>query len=474
MANKTQQPARRSFLARAARSLWGLSALWAAATAPAGALAQTFGDITFFAASDLHYGFTNWPPFSADISRGTLDRMNALPGQPYPAGVGGGTVAVPRGVLLIGDLTEDGSAASWSAFTNDWGLNGEQRLAYPVYEGWGNHDGFPSPVPDGVKARNLSRTGISNISTNGYHYSWDWDYLHLVCLNLYPGNKASGDWSDPKNSLAFLADDLASRVGTSGRPIIIYHHYGMDSFSTNWWSNVERSNYLQVLQDYNVIAILAGHNHDLDSVPWNGLATYNDGTAGKWAGDFLVVHLAENQLVLAEWTSAGAWGSVYTQTVSVAASPRILVQPQCATVPVSANATLSLRAVGTSLKFQWFFNTNTPIPDATNSTLVLTDVQLAQSGSYQAVVANPAGSVVSEPAVLTVLPLLGIQPGPTITLFGDLGTTLTLQFRDSLDSSSTWAPLATITLTNSPQLYFDDSAATQPQRFYRTVPAAAP
>jgi hypothetical protein len=32
-----------------------------------------------------------------------------------------------------------------------------------------------------------------------------------------------------------------------------------------------------------------------------------------------------------------------------------------------------------------------------------------------------------------------------------------------------WLPLATITLTNSPEMYFDVSAIGQPARFYRFV-----
>ena len=173
--------------AKAVQDLWLVPLFWAAVVATPVASGQTNLDITFFLGSDLHYGYTDGTNYSTAVSEATLARMNALPGQSYPANAGGGTVATPRGVLLLGDLTESGAAAEWGAFTNDWGLNGEQQLKFPVYECFGNHDCETLIVPQGIQARNPFRTGVSNISTNGYHYSWDWDSLHLVCLNAFPG-----------------------------------------------------------------------------------------------------------------------------------------------------------------------------------------------------------------------------------------------------------------------------------------------
>ena len=52
---------------------------------------QTYGDITFFVGSDLHYGYTDGTNASSDVCRATLDSMNVLSGQAYPDGAGGGT-----------------------------------------------------------------------------------------------------------------------------------------------------------------------------------------------------------------------------------------------------------------------------------------------------------------------------------------------------------------------------------------------
>jgi hypothetical protein len=463
---------RSGFVGRAAESALLVVALLAAAASAAGAGSQTYGDITFFVASDLHYGYTDTNFNAAVICRGALDRMNALPGQAYPAAVGGG-VDSPRGVLLVGDLTENGTSAQWSAFTNDWGLNGERRIAFPVYEGYGNHDCHGPGVTNAIKARNLQRTGVTNISTNGYHYSWDWDYLHVVCLNIFPANEASAfdPVSDPKGSLQFLADDLAARVGNSGRPIVIYHHYGLDSMSQPWWTDQQRTNYYQVIAPYNVVGIFAGHDHQVDFVPWQGFSTFNDGTLGKTAGNFLVAHLVGTKLVVAERTAASTWGALYTQQVYVSSSPTILANPQSVTVPIGSSATLAVTAIGPGLGYQWFFDGTNAIPGATNSTLVLTDVHQQQSGPYEVMISTPAGSVASPVANVTVVTRLDIQPGPVLTLFASEQTSWRLEYKNSLGATAQWLPMATVTMSNSPLRFFDTSARGQPQRFYRAVMA---
>jgi fibronectin type 3 domain-containing protein len=54
------------------------------------------------------------------------------------------------------------------------------------------------------------------------------------------------------------------------------------------------------------------------------------------------------------------------------------------------------------LKYQWYFDTNTPISGATNATLSLTNVQ--SGGTYDVVVSNAYASITTSTAKLTVLP----------------------------------------------------------------------
>jgi hypothetical protein len=292
--------------------------VWFAGGSSVSAGATSLGDITFFFGSDLHYGYSSGTVIATQLCAGVLDRMNALPGQSYPATVGGGVVAPPRGVLLLGDITAEGTPTQWAAFTNDWGLNGERRLPFPVYEGYGNHDTLGTAL-ESFKARNPLRTGLSNLSSNGYHYSWDWDFLHLVCLNLFPGNEPAPNFSglDPKRSLEFLAADLATRVGKSGRPVVLYHHYGFDlNSSWAWWSDQQRTDYFNVIKDYNVILLLAGHNHCVGVIKWQGVDTMNDGTIGMH-GNFCVAHVTKTNLVVLERNSADTWTCWLKKPISV-------------------------------------------------------------------------------------------------------------------------------------------------------------
>ena len=468
----------RTVRARAVQGLSLVPLFWAAAVGTPAASGQNNLDITFFVGSDLHYGNIDGTNSSADICRATLDCMNALPGQSYPANAGGGTVAPPRGVLLIGDLTESGAAADWAALTNDWGLNGERRLAFPVYEGYGNHDCATPTVPQGIQARNPLRTGVSNISTNGYHYSWDWDSLHMVCLNLFPGQSGDVDGVDPQGSLSFLVDDLARKVGNSGRPVVIYHHYGFDGFGLGWWSDQQRSAYFQAIKNYNVIAIFAGHNHLVDYIPWQGLNTFNDGIVGKTLGpgyviSFLVAHVTRNHLTVVERGTNGNWGNVFNVNVTTSAQPSIVNNPASTTAPVGSAATLAVTAIGPNLNYQWFFNGTNALAGATNSALCLTNLCLSESGAYVVLVTNSVGAAVSQPATLEVSALLAITSVPGVLLSGNICSALNLEYSDTV-SAAHWQPLATVTLTNTSQVYVDSTAPAPAQRFYRVVSPPTP
>src|SRR5438477_2642322 len=75
--------------------------------------------------------------------------------------------------------------------------------------------------------------------------------------------------------------------------------------------------------------------------------------------------------------------------------PRIVTQPVSRAVSLGANANLAVSALGTPpLHFQWRTN-QTDLSIATNSSLNLSNLQFAQEGDYQVVVANTTGSVTS-------------------------------------------------------------------------------
>jgi outer membrane protein assembly factor BamB len=89
--------------------------------------------------------------------------------------------------------------------------------------------------------------------------------------------------------------------------------------------------------------------------------------------------------------------------------PRILSNPQDQSALAGATVTFRVSASGTPpLQYQWSFN-GLEMAGATRDTLTLTNVQLANAGSYSVLVRNPAGAGSSTPAVLTVIPLAVIS-----------------------------------------------------------------
>lgn len=278
-------------------------------------------EVTFFVISDTHYGAA---PSIDDADRRTIDIMNGLPGAAFPGAIGG-KVAVPRGVAVLGDLVNDGegpdAAKSWRTFTRDFGVAGEGRLKFPVYENAGNHDGAEAQVVrQGIRDRNRVRPGVGNVSANGVNYSWDWEGVHFVSLGLFAGSagddfvnpwgrRFDGAWKRPGHSLEFLREDLSSKVGRSGRPVILFQHYGWDIWGLGWWSEGERLAMSEALKGYNVIAIFWGHTHQVEALPVGGIPTFcaGSGQGGPGPGSFLVVRVTAKELAVAE-RRGPAWG----------------------------------------------------------------------------------------------------------------------------------------------------------------------
>jgi 3',5'-cyclic AMP phosphodiesterase CpdA len=282
-----------------------LATCWGADTAGA-APAQRARDYTFILCSDIHLGAENLkvdPPFTKGDTlarvRARLDTMRGWVGATYPdapalAGLRLGTVAPPRGIIILGDLTDGHKEPAlqqeqWQTFDGLFPVKGVSlgnRLV-PVFACAGNHDGaLAGPLRQGLINRNraFDRAGqLAAIATNGVHFALNWDGVHFVSLGLCPadttdtetpfkyGQPGTGSWNDPQGALSFLKDYLARQVGTSGEPVILMHHYGFDGFSLNdwnWWTPRQRRALYDLLKSYNVAAILHGHNHHAEHYRW--------------------------------------------------------------------------------------------------------------------------------------------------------------------------------------------------------------
>jgi len=368
-------PTRREFLGASARASAGVALGWSSKSLFGQAVPAADG-LSFFIISDTHMLAESATPGTIAAPRLALnerlvDVLNTLPGQQLPAGLGGGTIARPRGVLHLGDIADSGdklgadhermTETEWSAHTRLYGLTGtEGRLQYPIYELHGNHDTprAANVVLQGLIARNARRRGLTNISPNGLHYSWNWDGVHFVALGIVVGANQDDlpiSRYGSYDSLAFLVQDLRTHVGDSGRPVILLQHVDLqrysvpcddsvtggsramccegmakiawhskdcpkhaDGISMSEWSACDVRAYHRAIAPYNVAAMFHGHLHARRTDTWDGssiaaargIPVFGAKNAGAGGANraFFYCRIEGADLVVREYQSIGEEG----------------------------------------------------------------------------------------------------------------------------------------------------------------------
>ncbi|MFD1988022.1 metallophosphoesterase [Mesorhizobium newzealandense] len=236
--------------------------------------------------------------------------LNGLGDKDWPAEINGAATGLrsagsrigsPLGLVVGGDITDDGGGQITQPSEGTQLLQfsqryqqgvGSDRVHMPVYVGLGNHDLDQNGPPHHVDwyRRELRdyvevnhRAGVffkppvpaTDYDVDTDCYSWDWGGLHLVQTHRFAGDTGHG----ADSSLPWLKQDLAT-YAADGRPVILFQHYGWDTFSIerwdaakktydddgagapHWWSETDRQALLAVLKGYNVVAIFHGHQHD--------------------------------------------------------------------------------------------------------------------------------------------------------------------------------------------------------------------
>lgn len=275
-------------------------------------------DVAFLFISDVHACRINSGLSPNCEQEGKTDQnllrhiraLNALPHGIWPAEIGGRPtglvsaglkIGVPRGVVVGGDMTDDGGGQTILPSEGTQLLQfaqryqqgvGDDRLHFPVFAGLGNHDldqdgptghvdWYRRELRDYVEVNH--RAGVffkppvpaDSYDVDSDSYAWSWGELRLVQLHRFGGDTRKGAAS----ALSWLAADLKANAG-GGRPVILFQHYGWDTFSTerwdpekstfddagsgppHWWSEAERQALLDTLQGYNILAVFHGHQHE--------------------------------------------------------------------------------------------------------------------------------------------------------------------------------------------------------------------
>ena len=166
---------------------------------------------------------------------------------------------------------------------------------------------------------------------------------------------------------------------------------------------------------------------------------------------------------------AVSFGKIFkSNPISGVAPLRIVRQPTSYTASVSGTANFEALAQGSDpITYQWRFN-GTNIVGATNSTLVLTNLTLSAAGEYDAIITNPAGSVTTDKAVLSVY-FADVLRYAGVTLRGSVGDKFHLEYKNALENPETWYSVTNVTLTGPVSIWIDYDSVTHSNRFYRAT-----
>ncbi|RUX45912.1 metallophosphoesterase [Mesorhizobium sp. M7A.F.Ca.CA.002.09.1.1] len=311
----TASLSRRNFLAQAA-GFAAAGALSRPAFSQTGQRVQSI-DATFLFIADVHACRMASGLSPNCLQEGKTDAallrnvaaLNALGDKDWPTEINGvatglrsaGRIGTPLGLVVGGDITDDGGGqitqpregTQLLQFSQRYSQGvGPDRVHMPVYIGLGNHDLDQNGPPHHVDwyRRELRdyvevnhRAGVffkppvpaTDYDVDTDCYSWDWGGLHLIQTHRFAGDTGHG----AESSLPWLKQDLAT-YAADGRPVILFQHYGWDTFSVerwdaakrhfdddgsgapHWWSEADRQALLAALKGYNIVGIFHGHQHE--------------------------------------------------------------------------------------------------------------------------------------------------------------------------------------------------------------------
>ncbi|WP_162845408.1 metallophosphoesterase [Labilibaculum antarcticum] len=249
-------------------------------------------DVSFIVTSDLHF---DEPPEDHEFLH--VQAINRVDGYfKYPDMLDGketnfegvdDLISNIRGVIISGDITNKAHPLALDFFKMRYEKGkGKKQINYDCYIGLGNHDLHPlNPLIDGedLKRRNMmlqyvdarhkgkkAPAPVTNYDELSRNYSWDWDGVHLIQGQLYPGNTTFGQHS----SLQWLEKDLAT-YASDGRPVVIFQHYGFIESGIEEFDGKQLEKYYNIISKYNIVGIFAGHHHVAANIKWRGIDVFH-------------------------------------------------------------------------------------------------------------------------------------------------------------------------------------------------------
>lgn len=151
--------------------------------------------------------------------------------------------------------------------------------------------------------------------------------------------------------------------------------------------------------------------------------------------------------------------------------PAIVTQPVGGRFGLGETTVLSVTVAGTApFEYQWQRNL-VDLDGETNAVITLASLDAGAAGEYRVKVRNVAGEAISNVAAITVLdPEVQIVLLSGLWIQGAVGGQYEVQNATPSLGTPHWTSVATVTLTNAPQLWIDLSTSTNSSpRYYRAV-----
>ncbi|HWA28886.1 MAG TPA: immunoglobulin domain-containing protein, partial [Lacunisphaera sp.] len=303
--------------------------------------------------------------------------------QPMPSGLTG-VVAVAVGYQHLMVLKSDGTVTEWGhgAGGGGYGMNGivaisagDRHSLVLKSDGtvvdWGLNSGFEITAPAGL-------TNVVAIAAGGRHD-----------LALKGDGTVVGWGTNGASVPAGLANVVAIAAGA-------YHSLALkDDGTVVAWGTNDNGQSTVPAGLTGVVAIAAGAFHSL--------ALKSDGSVVGWGNNVYGETLAPANLGNVSTITAGNGFSLALRDATLDNAPVINTQPASQAKAIGQPVTLSVSASGGTapLAYQWRKN-GVNVAGAVSATFTLPGFASADAGSYDVVVTNYLGSVISNAAVLTV------------------------------------------------------------------------
>ena len=121
----------------------------------------------------------------------------------------------------------------------------------------------------------------------------------------------------------------------------------------------------------------------------NDDTTLSESVVDSSASNFRFDGLAFRPQTVSQAPATNQFTEVSVVRVSAPIAPLIITQPQGLRFPPGKRPRSPWLPNGTlPLSYQWYYNTNTPVANATNATLTISNVQPADAGGYSVIITN--------------------------------------------------------------------------------------